>query len=96
MQRLEILSTEAALLQAKLSQDAWKLQGQAGDRLASAQKMGAAVMDSIGTKQDNIRNALDRYRDRLETKAGNFQDLLAEVMDARAEKVMDKLGLGHF
>lgn len=72
------------------------MQGKIGDNLANVGMMGTATMDAIGARQDNIRNALDRYRNKLERKAGDFQDLLGEVMDARAERRFSRLGLGHF
>lgn len=96
LQKLDILSTETALLQAKLAKDAWKMQGDIGNNLATVGMMGSATMDAVGKRQDNIRNALDRYRNQVERRAGDFQDLLADVMDRRAEKRFDRLGLGHF
>jgi len=98
MQKLDILQTEAALLQSKLSENAFEMQGNVEDKLADVGQMGAFTMDAIGTSRDNIRNALDEYRDRVQRKAGDFQDLLGEVMDARAAKRWNRLGLGldHF
>jgi hypothetical protein len=72
------------------------MQGNIGDNLANVGMVGIAVMDAVGRRQDNIRNALDRYGNNVERKAGNLQDLFAEVMDKRAEKRFERLGLGHF
>jgi hypothetical protein len=96
MQKLDILTTETALLQAKLAENAWKMQGNIGDSLANVGMVGTAARDAVGRRQDNIRNALDRYRNNVERKAGDLQDLFAEVMDKRAEKRFERLGLGHF
>lgn len=93
MQKLDLLTREAELIQDKLARDAIKAQNTMSNRMATAGDMQVATQKVLGMQQDDVARHLEVLRRQAQKRAGNLQDLIGEVMEARAEKKFADWGL---
>jgi hypothetical protein len=93
---LDILAQQAAMLQDKISRDAADLQASLHSSAAHSALKGSTVSDWYAKRlfenEDAVRSAVDAWKHRTETNAGNLQDAMAELMDLRAQRFEKLMG----
>lgn len=87
LQKLEILSNEAAMLQEKISRDASNLQSSLENSLSHSMSHQATLGDlyqaQMMENKDAVRKTIDAWKEHAERNAGNLQDALGKLMDLR-------------
>lgn len=97
LQKIDLLTSETAALQQKVSNDAANAQAKFQQKLsASDQKLGAItdyVSNTVFAKEDAARAALNAYQQSAQTRAQDLQNMVSSLMSAHTLLSEAKLGI---